>query len=41
MIGIDNLPQDLRVAPVIGSEWIYPNDPRLDLAAEAKQHAPA
>ena len=40
MIGIDNLPQDLRVAPVIGSEWIYPNDPRLALAAEAKPYAP-
>lgn len=30
MIGIDNIPPELRVAQVIGDEWIYPNDPRLD-----------
>ena len=29
MIGIDNIPAELRVAQVIGEEWIYPNDPRL------------
>ncbi len=29
MIGIDNIPEELRVAQVIGEEWIYPNDPRL------------
>ena len=29
MIGIDNIPPELRVAQVIGDEWIYPNDPRL------------
>jgi phenylpropionate dioxygenase-like ring-hydroxylating dioxygenase large terminal subunit len=28
MIGIDNVPPDLRVEQVIGDEWIYPNDPR-------------
>ena len=28
MIGIDNVPQDLRVEQVIGEEWIWPNDPR-------------
>jgi len=28
MIGIDNIPPELRVAQVIGDEWIYPNDPR-------------
>lgn len=29
MIGIDEIPPELRVAQVIGDEWIYPNDPRL------------
>ena len=29
MIGGDNIPSELRVAQVIGDEWIYPNDPRL------------
>ena len=30
MIGIDNVPQELRVEQVIGDEWITPNDPRLE-----------
>ena len=29
MIGIDNIPQELRVAQVIDERWIYPNDPRV------------
>lgn len=29
MIGIENIPPELRVEQVIGQEWIYPNDPRL------------
>ena len=29
IIGIDNIPPELRVQQVIGDEWIYPNDPRL------------
>ena len=29
MIGADNVPPELRVAQVIGDEWIYPNDPRV------------
>lgn len=29
LIGIDNIPEELRVKQVIGPEWIYPNDPRL------------
>jgi len=32
MIGIDNIPPELRVAQVIGDEWVYPNDPRIELA---------
>ena len=28
MIGIDNVPSELRVQQVIGDDWIYPNDPR-------------
>lgn len=33
MIGIDNIPEELRVAQVMGDEWIYPNDPRVKLAS--------
>ena len=29
LIGIDNIPEELRVQQVLGSEWIYPNDPRV------------
>lgn len=29
MIGIDNIPEELRVKQVIGDDWIYPNDPRM------------
>jgi phenylpropionate dioxygenase-like ring-hydroxylating dioxygenase large terminal subunit len=28
MIGIENIPPELRVQQVIGQEWIYPSDPR-------------
>ncbi|MEE4316244.1 MAG: SRPBCC family protein [Erythrobacter sp.] len=28
MIGERNIPEHLRVEPVIGSDWIWPNDPR-------------
>lgn len=28
LIGIGNIPAALRVAQVIGDEWVYPNDPR-------------
>jgi hypothetical protein len=31
MIGAENIPPELRVPPVIGPEWVYPNEPRLDL----------
>jgi hypothetical protein len=30
MIGIDNIPSELRVEQVIGDDWIYPNDPRRE-----------
>jgi hypothetical protein len=30
MIGPENIPPELRVAPVIGPEWIDPNNPRLE-----------
>lgn len=36
MIGIDNVPPELRVAQVIGEEWIYPNDPRVAEIQEAQ-----
>ncbi len=29
LIGADRIPGELRVAPVIGEQWIHPNDPRL------------
>jgi len=35
MIGPENIPEELRVPPVIGREWVYPNDPRLDLMQSA------
>ncbi len=31
MIGVENIPEELRVEQVIGDEWVYPNDPRLAL----------
>jgi phenylpropionate dioxygenase-like ring-hydroxylating dioxygenase large terminal subunit len=39
LIGPQNIPPELRVAPVIGPEWVHPNDPRVahlshNLAAE-------
>ncbi len=36
MIGIENVPEELRVQQVIGDEWIYPNDPRLAFLAPAQ-----
>jgi len=30
MIGVENIPAELRVEQVIGENWVYPNDPRLD-----------
>ena len=36
MIGPENVAVDLRVAPVIGPEWVWPNDPRA-----AQMHAEA
>ena len=30
MIGIENIPEELRVAQVMGDEWLMPNDPRLE-----------
>jgi len=31
MIGAANVPRELRVEPVIGAEWVWPNDPRIAL----------
>jgi phenylpropionate dioxygenase-like ring-hydroxylating dioxygenase large terminal subunit len=40
LIGIDNIPPELRVAQVIGDEWIYPNDPRVaEMLADQAQSA--
>jgi len=30
LIGIENIPEELRVAQVMGDEWLMPNEPRLD-----------
>ena len=30
MIGIENIPDELRCAQVMGDEWLMPNDPRLE-----------
>ncbi len=32
VIGIDNIPPELRVEQVMGDEWVWPNDPRVELA---------
>lgn len=29
MIGTANIPEHLRVDPVIGPEWVWPHDPRV------------
>jgi phenylpropionate dioxygenase-like ring-hydroxylating dioxygenase large terminal subunit len=34
MIGIENIPEELRVEQVIGPEWMWPNEPRLALLNE-------
>ncbi|MBT7167931.1 MAG: aromatic ring-hydroxylating dioxygenase subunit alpha, partial [Porticoccaceae bacterium] len=34
MIGIENIPDDLRVQQVISDDWIYPNDPRVAQCSE-------
>ncbi len=31
VIGIENIPEELRVPQVMGDEWLMPNDPRLEL----------
>jgi phenylpropionate dioxygenase-like ring-hydroxylating dioxygenase large terminal subunit len=41
MIGVDNIPEALRVPQVIGPDWIYPNDPRLDEIDDATRAAAA
>lgn len=41
MIGIENIPPELRVAQVIGDEWLYPNDPRLAEMDAASSRATA
>jgi phenylpropionate dioxygenase-like ring-hydroxylating dioxygenase large terminal subunit len=30
IIGIENIPEEMRVEQVIGEDWIYPNDPRRE-----------
>jgi phenylpropionate dioxygenase-like ring-hydroxylating dioxygenase large terminal subunit len=34
MIGVENVPAELRVEPVIGPEWVWPNDPRIAQMAQ-------
>ena len=37
MIGVHNVPKDLRVEQVLGEDWIWPNDPRAEqMRAEAR-----
>jgi len=40
IIGIDRIPPELRVAQVIGPEWVWPNDPRRELL-NSRTHAVA
>ena len=39
MIGIENVPEDLRVEQVIGEEWVWPNDPRTAQMEAAREAA--
>ena len=39
LIGIENIPEELRVAQVMGEEWLYPNDPRIDLMRKAMEES--
>jgi len=41
LIGIENIPEALRVEQVIGEEWIYPNDPRRGAGLRTVQVAGA
>ncbi len=38
IIGAGAIPEELRVAPVIGEEWIHPNDPRLACLGAAPEN---
>ena len=35
IIGVENIPEELRVDQVIGDNWLYPNDPRMAEAGAA------
>lgn len=35
LIGVENIPPELRVKQAIGEDWIYPNDPRLAELSQA------
>jgi phenylpropionate dioxygenase-like ring-hydroxylating dioxygenase large terminal subunit len=39
MIGIENVPAELRMAQVIGEEWLYPNDPRVELMEKERDQS--
>jgi phenylpropionate dioxygenase-like ring-hydroxylating dioxygenase large terminal subunit len=36
LIGVDGIPEELRVAQVIGPDWIWPNDPRVALLPQTE-----
>ena len=39
MIGVENVPEDLRVEQVIGEEWVWPSDPRTAQMERAREAA--
>ena len=39
MIGEENIPPELRVKKVIGNDWVYPNDPRLEEMEQLQEAA--
>ena len=41
MIGIPNIPRELRVAQVLGDEWLMPNDPRVQLLKDSAEQISA
>ncbi len=39
LIGTENIPPELRITPVLGEEWMHPNEPRLALARAQRRKA--
>ena len=38
LIGVERVPDELRVTPVIGPEWVWPSDPRVAQMTASAEH---